>query len=802
MAAPLSSAAPRAHVPSVNISLVIPAFNEQATIAQAIAEAVGALLGITDDFEILVIDDGSSDATAELVEVAACQHSQVRLIRQPMNYGYGAALRRGFGEATKELVAFTDADCQFNLRELDRHVLLARDYPIVCGYRIDRQDSWLRCFYSVCYNVLVRTLLGTRVRDCDCALKMIRRGVLSKLPITTDGFLVNGELLACARQQNLAVVEVGVSHRPRAGGESKISILHVPVVLAALLRFWWTKVQFAGVSQPGIEPMWPARKQVAMSLVLVAIGAVLFFINLGYALFEPDEARYAQIALEMQQSGNWLVPTLHGEPYLDKPPLLYWLTVASYSLFGVSEWSARLPCALAALFTVLATYLLGRCLVGDRAAWASALLLLMCGGFIAAGRFIMMDGPLTLFTTVALLAAFRGLSTEKGIAWWVLCGTALGLGILTKGPVAPVLCLPPILALAWLTQNRELFRTRNLLAAILPAVVIAAPWFLMIAAEQAEFVGHFFWKHNFVRYTNAFDHQQPWWFYLPMLALGMLPVSLLLPALAVYLGRRTENETRLRSPELGALLLAAGWIVVFFSVSSCKLVTYILPAYPLLALALGKMITDIEWSPRRAGDRLQAWSRHAAWHGISFICWVAFGALIVQLVLNPQTQVLAAVFTLVPLAGLTLLYGRWLHSRRQLFAAALASYVLVAAYGFGFVVSEFANWRSIAHSAALVRAELGVEAPVVYFGRKSQAASFAISEGVHEFSIDQIAEFQEFMSDRTIAVVVANSTDCSELREKCGGTITLAGPQARSRIYVATRHAEVARAEELNHFRR
>ena len=181
------------------------------------AEAVEALATITDDFEVLVVDDGSKDATAAIVSAAAADDSHVRLIQQPKNCGYGAALRRGFAEATKEIVGFTDADCQFDLRELERLVLLARDYDIVCGYRIDRQDPWLRRVYSAGYNVLVRLLLGTRVRDCDCALKLFHRDVIAKLPITTDGFLINGEMLASACQQKFSLVEVGVSASPACG---------------------------------------------------------------------------------------------------------------------------------------------------------------------------------------------------------------------------------------------------------------------------------------------------------------------------------------------------------------------------------------------------------------------------------------------------------------------------------------------------------------------------------------------------------------------------------------------------------
>lgn len=783
-----------------SISLVLPAYNEQAVIEQAVTEAVTALSKIANDFEVLVVDDGSTDATAEIVTRSARKFPQVRLLRQEKNFGYGAALRRGFSEAQKELVGFTDADCQFELAELDRLVFLARDYQIVCGYRIERKDSWLRCTYSAGYNMLVRALLGTRVRDCDCALKLFHRDVLCKLPITGDGFLVNGEMLATSRQQGMSLVEVGVSHRPRAAGESKVSILHIPVVFAALIRFWWNRVMFAGTAVDSSE-VWSPVRRIVMSAVLVAAVGLLLFINLNYALIEPDESRYAQISLEMYESGDWVVPRLRGEPYLDKPPLLYWLTATSYSLFGVSETSARLPCALAGLLTVLVVYGIGRGLVGDRAAWCGALLLLACGGFVAAGRFIMMDGLLTLLTTVCYLAAVRGMFASDGWRWWLVSGIACGLGVLTKGPVAPVLCLPPLVAMAWLSKDYRVFAVKNLAAFVLPMLAIASPWFLAISADQSEFVGYFFWKHNVVRYVDAFDHQQPWWFYLPMLALGIMPSTLLLPGLAAYLGTHQARVRELRSPELGSLLLAAVWIVGFFSLSSCKLVTYILPAFPLLALALGKMFDDAERLVVAERIGLKSWTHGAAWFTVSTTSWASIGASVVVVVLNPGVWPIVAVFCLLPVIMLTLLYGKWLREQRHVLAAAIGVYVVVAIYGFGFVVPEFAEWRSVMRSAAKLQ-ELMNGAPVVFFGTQGHGAALAVDGYVVEFNSQEAPQFEAFMQHHPAAVVVANRADLAFLKAECADTMTLEGPRARSRVYVATRRENVAERLDVETIRR
>jgi dolichol-phosphate mannosyltransferase len=226
------------------LSLVIPAFNEADGIATAVEEADAALGELFERYEILVVDDGSSDDTAAIVERLAVAFPAVRLLRHEGNRGYGAALRTGFEAATFERIAFTDADGQFDLSDLAKMVPLADEYPIVAGYRVDRKDPWRRRFHSKGYNLLARNFLGTRVRDCDCALKVFRRDALANLLPKSRGFFVNTEMLTRAEQFGYEVIEVPVTHRPRLSGESKVSLREVPRTLRTLLAFWWREVAF------------------------------------------------------------------------------------------------------------------------------------------------------------------------------------------------------------------------------------------------------------------------------------------------------------------------------------------------------------------------------------------------------------------------------------------------------------------------------------------------------------------------------------------------------------------------------
>jgi glycosyltransferase involved in cell wall biosynthesis len=227
---------------SWSLSLVLPAYNEQAGIAQAIAEADASLPAFTRDYEVLVVDDGSGDDTAERVRNEMRRRPRLRLLRHETNRGYGSALRTGFEAARFDLVAFTDADCQFHLDDLPLLLGLADQVPIAVGYRVGRKDSWKRRFLSWGYNRLVRRLLGTRVRDVDCALKVFRREALKQILPETAGFFVNTEMLSRARLLGLDVLEAGVRHRPRLRGESKVSLLDIPRTLRKLVPFWWSNV--------------------------------------------------------------------------------------------------------------------------------------------------------------------------------------------------------------------------------------------------------------------------------------------------------------------------------------------------------------------------------------------------------------------------------------------------------------------------------------------------------------------------------------------------------------------------------
>jgi glycosyltransferase involved in cell wall biosynthesis len=204
-----------------SLSVFFPAFNEQDIIAKTVENATRAVSSFVDDYEVIVVDDGSTDRTAAVVEDLARRDPHVRLVRHDVNRGYGAALRTGFASAQKDLVFFSDADGQFDLQELSGLLSMLKRAPIVLGYRIRRSDPMYRLFIAKVYNIVVRLVFGLRVRDIDCAFKLFRRDVLQGVELESDGAFISSELLIKLKRRNIPMVERGVHHYPRTTGISK-----------------------------------------------------------------------------------------------------------------------------------------------------------------------------------------------------------------------------------------------------------------------------------------------------------------------------------------------------------------------------------------------------------------------------------------------------------------------------------------------------------------------------------------------------------------------------------------------------
>lgn len=200
------------------IAVALPAYNEEASLPRTVSRVVTQLRKVTDDFEVVVVDDGSRDRTAEVARDLSRQYPEVRLIQHPVNLGYGAAVWTGITSAQKDFVFYTDADGQFDIAELSRFMPYTGEYDLIIGYRAPRRDPPHRLVNALGWKLFVTLLFGYVARDIDCAFKLFRREVLDRVYVESRGAAFSAEFLIKARDYGFQIKELPVTHVPREAG--------------------------------------------------------------------------------------------------------------------------------------------------------------------------------------------------------------------------------------------------------------------------------------------------------------------------------------------------------------------------------------------------------------------------------------------------------------------------------------------------------------------------------------------------------------------------------------------------------
>jgi 4-amino-4-deoxy-L-arabinose transferase-like glycosyltransferase len=390
------------------------------------------------------------------------------------------------------------------------------------------------------------------------------------------------------------------------------------------------------MNKPGTNPR--TRTDV---LLLVAFCGFLFFYGLGaFGLLGADEPRYAQIAREMLDRSDWITPTLQGKPWLEKPALYYWQAMLSFRVAGVSDQTARLPAAFdAALLIAVIYWFLRRFRPGSEL--DGALITASCAGVIGFARAAATDMPLAAAFSIALLAWYAWYESRRHIylaAFYI----ALALGTLAKGPVAPALSAVIIFLFVAVKRDWRAIPRTLWIPGIAVYLAVMLPWYIAVQLRTPEFFRFFILEHNLARFSlDVYHHHQPFWFYLPVFLLAMMPWTL---ALILAVGERVrlvwaEGKQAFSSPEASWPLFLLIWMLVpvlFFSASQSKLPGYILPAVPAGALLIAEYLASrgrgqffnaegAEVSQRSRDDRKLS-PLFAATHGI--LCGVLiFAAL-------------------------------------------------------------------------------------------------------------------------------------------------------------------------------
>ncbi|MFZ5449221.1 MAG: glycosyltransferase family 39 protein [Thermodesulfobacteriota bacterium] len=447
-------------------------------------------------------------------------------------------------------------------------------------------------------------------------------------------------------------------------------------------------------------------------LGLLLVGLVLFFYQLGTAgLMDPDEGRYAEIAREMLALKDWLIPHLNLLPYLEKPPLVYWLTAASFKVFGESAAAARLPVALSALAGVFLAYGLGRALWGPVAGVLGGLVLATSAGYVVLGRILTLDMTFALFLNLAIGLGYLALSRERPGLWpWAYL--ALALAVLTKGPVALVLA-----GLIWVigtAVNHWSWRSLINIRGWLLLALLTLPWFIAVQWRYPEFFRFFILEHHLLRFLTPAIHPEPVYYYVPILLGLLLPWTWLLPW---TLGRKNPWQ----DPDERFLLIWAAVIVVFFSLSRGKLVPYILPALLPLALVVGNSLVELAGPGRLSFNSRVLKTCLTIW-AITGVALVALNfwppepltrALSRAGLASPYLLIVCLIWTLTPLAALL-----W----RHLGALLLGALLLSALVPLG--IDQVSRGRSFRDLGLVLKREWRPDAALVGVQLYSQGLSF------------------------------------------------------------------------------
>lgn len=344
-------------------------------------------------------------------------------------------------------------------------------------------------------------------------------------------------------------------------------------------------------------------------LLLSAVSALLFLPNLGGpTLWDIDEGNNTRCAYEMMMADNWRVPTFNGQLRIDKPALLYWLQIMAFEVFGVGEFAARLPSALAALAAVLLTYELGRRLFGAACGLLAGLMVSSSVMFCAAAHFANPDALLTASTTLIFLCFWPGF--VSGRLRFALVGASMGLAVLAKGPVGLVLPFSVICLFLAACRQTVLLRDRRFLLGVLGFLLVALPWYLWVGVDtKFEFVRRFVTVHNVGRFLQPMEnHSGPFYYYVVALVVGFVPWSVFLVPVCwdcVRQFRKAELDAPARGVatsltgasgsgrlQIGFLACWIGVYVIFFSISRTKLPNYILPIYPAIALLTARFLVN------------------------------------------------------------------------------------------------------------------------------------------------------------------------------------------------------------------
>lgn len=598
----------------MDLTIVVPVLDEAESLPILWRELEPVLASLGRSAEVIFVDDGSTDASAEVIRGLAKQDPRIRLLRFKTNAGLTAAFDAGFRAARGEIVVTMDGDLQNDPRDIGPMLAQLERVDAVVGWRRTRADRWSRRLSSRVANSIRNWVTGDVVNDSACSLRALRRECLAALPPFKGMHRFVPTLL---RMNGYRVAEMIVEHRPRRFGRSKFGIRNRALVaFEDLLAVRWMlvrRLRYSVVEEtadaPGLAPARicspsapesPATRITALPIVALAVVTIaLLFFDLGAWVFVTnDEARFPVMARDVLANGNWLLPEIAGTPMLNKPPLHAWL-IAMASLPGgaVTPRTAALPSALGGLGVVLATAWLGTRLFGERVGLTAGFITATTVGVFSLARSPVPDMTLTLAITAAVGAfALAELEQRPGAlpAFYAFTGFAF----LAKG-AAGLIPLAAALAYELVVHGRRGPRRLLSVPGLILLALLIVPW--PVLALQAG-------RHHFVREVLVKDMQWQYfglrgWRWQQLTGPVIQGITLLLPwsalaPFAVWAAARECDPHEARPARLALVWAATTFLLI--AISERQRSRYYLPLCPPIALLVAAWYCRLKLRRRAA----------------------------------------------------------------------------------------------------------------------------------------------------------------------------------------------------------
>ncbi len=444
-----------------SLSVFFPCINEEGNIEDGVKRAEEVLKKLKVKYEIIIVDDGSTDKTGEIADQLVRQNPHIRVIHHPKNLGYGEALKSGFYNARYETIVYTDGDGQFDFSEVTKLLEKIKDSDVVIGYRIKRQDSFLRRLFGKGWRLSLLTFFGLTLKDVDCGFKMVRKEVLEKIPHLESqrGAMINAELAIKAKKAGFRIGQVGVNHYPRLSGKPTGNNFKVIIKsFLDLLRLWWK-----------------LKDQKSLFILLIGILVLATFLRFyrlsEYMTFLGDEGRDAIVIKNMLVEHDFPLigpPTSVGNIYLG--PLYYYMMAVPMTILWLNPVAAAGMNAFLGVLTVVLIYYLGKVWFSRQAGLVGAYLYAISPVTIIYSRSSWNPNPTPLFALISIFSLYK-LHQKGNFLWLVLTGFAIGAALQMHYLAA---ILIPITGIVWLFEfilrrNKRL-KIENLLTGTLLGV--------------------------------------------------------------------------------------------------------------------------------------------------------------------------------------------------------------------------------------------------------------------------------------------------------------------------------------------